>query len=60
VNPTDFTDYRDCLGPIVRVNPDLLSISDPEAFNDVYVPDGKRKTQNFQSFAQGIGFDGKT
>ena len=48
------------LGPIIRVNPDELSISDPEAYNDIYVADGKRRTENYQPFSQGIGFDGES
>lgn len=45
-------------GPIVRVNPDLISIHDPEAYSEIYVVEGKRKTENYSAFSQGIGFDG--
>ena len=51
--------YESLTGPIVRVNPDELSIHDPQAYSDIYVPDSKRKTENYQPFSQGIGFDGE-
>ena len=43
----------------MRVNPDLISIHDPEAYNEIYVVESKRKTENYQHFSQGIGFDGE-
>lgn len=46
-------------GPIIRVNPDELSIKDSKAYGDIYVPESKRKTENYQPFSQGIGFDGE-
>ena len=45
------------LGPIIRVNPEELSIHDPEAYNEIYVTESKRRTDNHQPFSQGIGFD---
>lgn len=47
------------IGPIIRVNPDELSIHDPKAYSEIYVPDSKRRTNNHQPFSQGIGFDGE-
>ncbi|KAL8990518.1 MAG: hypothetical protein Q9177_000849 [Variospora cf. flavescens] len=44
-------------GPIVRINPDELSISDPEAYNDIYVSESRRRTDNYHSFIKGIDFD---
>nr|POE90122.1 trichodiene oxygenase [Quercus suber] len=43
-------------GPIVRVNPDLISIHDPEAYNEIYVGESKRKTENYSRFGQGSHF----
>ncbi|KAF2228480.1 putative cytochrome P450 [Viridothelium virens] len=45
-------------GSIVRINPNMLSIHDPEAYGEIYVNESKRKTNNCQSFSQGLGFDG--
>lgn len=47
------------IGPIIRVNPDELSIHDPDAYNEIYVTESKRRTNNHQPFSQGIGFDGE-
>jgi hypothetical protein len=53
------SDSQSTIGPIVRVNPDLLSINDPNAFDKIYVQESKRKTHILPTFAQGLGFDGK-
>ncbi|KAK4109141.1 cytochrome P450 [Canariomyces notabilis] len=45
-------------GPIVRVNPEELSIHDPDFYNEIYVTESKRRTNHYDSFGQGIGFDG--
>ncbi|PTB66041.1 cytochrome P450 [Trichoderma citrinoviride] len=45
-------------GPIVRVNPDELSIHDPEFYNEVYVTESKRRTESYDVFCKGIDFDG--
>ena len=48
------------LGPIVRINPGILCINDPEAYDEIYVSEAKRKTNNYQPFSQGLGFDGES
>nr|WNZ75843.1 hypothetical protein [Trichoderma harzianum] len=45
-------------GPIVRVNPDELSIHDPEFYNEIYVTESKRRTNSYDVFCKGIDFDG--
>ncbi|KAH7115075.1 cytochrome P450 [Dendryphion nanum] len=45
-------------GPIIRVNPDELSIHDPEFYNELYVTESKRRTNAYEIFCKGIDFDG--
>ncbi|KAI1498012.1 cytochrome P450 [Biscogniauxia marginata] len=45
-------------GPIIRVNPDELSIHDPDFYNEIYVAESKRRTNNYDVFCKGIDFDG--
>ncbi|KAL2051590.1 hypothetical protein ABVK25_008252 [Lepraria finkii] len=45
-------------GPIVRVNPEELSIHDPAAYNEIYVTESKRRTENYHHFCKGIDLDG--
>ncbi|KAF2735645.1 cytochrome P450 [Polyplosphaeria fusca] len=45
-------------GPIVRVNPDELSIHDASFYNEIYVAESKRRTNNYDVFCKGIDFDG--
>ncbi|KAI0503427.1 cytochrome P450 [Xylaria bambusicola] len=45
-------------GPIIRVNPEELFIHDPAFYNELYVTESTRRTNHYDSFAQGIGFDG--
>ncbi|KAJ3576080.1 hypothetical protein NPX13_g3817 [Xylaria arbuscula] len=45
-------------GPIIRVNPEELFIHDPEFYNELYVTESTRRTNHYDNFAQGIGFDG--
>jgi hypothetical protein len=47
------------IGPIVRVNPEELSISDPDFYNEIYVTESKRRTNSYDVFCKGIDFDGK-
>jgi hypothetical protein len=46
-------------GPIVRVNPEELSISDPDFYNELYVTESKRRTNSYDVFCKGIDFDGR-
>lgn len=45
-------------GPIVRINPDELSIHDPTFYNEIYVTENKRRTSHYDVFCKGIDFDG--
>ncbi|KAL3431443.1 cytochrome P450 [Aspergillus tetrazonus] len=45
-------------GPIIRVNPDELSIHDPDFYNELYVTESKRRTNHYDVFCKGIDFDG--
>ncbi|GKZ75835.1 hypothetical protein AnigIFM56816_003291 [Aspergillus niger] len=45
-------------GPIVRINPEELSINDPAFYNEVYVTENKRRTSHYDVFCKGIDFDG--
>ncbi|KAI3321134.1 cytochrome P450 [Xylariaceae sp. AK1471] len=45
-------------GPIIRVNPEELFIHDPEFYNELYVTESTRRTNHYDNFVQGIGFDG--
>lgn len=57
--PSDFSKSGfQPLGPIIRVNPEELFIHDPEFYNSLYVIESTRRTNHYDNFAQGIGFDG--
>ncbi|RFU72325.1 cytochrome p450 [Trichoderma arundinaceum] len=45
-------------GPIIRVNPNELSIHDPDFYNEIYVTESKRRTNSYDVFCKGIDFDG--
>ena len=46
-------------GPIVRINPNEISISDPSYYDEVYVTANKRNTEHYGEFLRGIDFDGE-
>ncbi|KAI0205605.1 cytochrome P450 [Astrocystis sublimbata] len=45
-------------GPIIRVTPYELSIDDPQFYNDLYVTESRRRTDNYDTFCKGIDFEG--
>ncbi|KAL4935415.1 hypothetical protein BDV06DRAFT_228854 [Aspergillus oleicola] len=45
-------------GPIIRINPDELSIHDPDFYNEIYVTESKRRSNHYDVFIKGIDFDG--
>ncbi|KAI1292699.1 cytochrome P450 [Xylaria venustula] len=45
-------------GPIIRVTPDELSINDADFYNEIYVTESRRRTNNYDIFCKGIDFDG--
>ena len=47
------------VGPIVRLNPAELSIHDPAAYNEIYVTESKRRTEQYDQFCRGMGIDGR-
>ena len=42
----------------MRVNPNELSIHDPDFYNEIYVSASRRRSDNYDVFAKGIDFDG--
>lgn len=49
----------DFTGPIIRINPNEISISDPSYYDEVYVTASKRSTEHYGEFLRGIDFDGE-
>lgn len=47
------------VGPIVRISPYELTIRDPAFYNELYVTENKRRTDNYDRFAHGIDMDGR-
>lgn len=45
-------------GPIIRVNPEELSIQDGAFYTEIYCSENKRRTNNYSHFGKGIDFDG--
>jgi hypothetical protein len=45
-------------GPIIRINPDELSIHDPGFYDELYVAASRRRTEHYDVFCKGIDFDG--
>ncbi|POR34245.1 Uncharacterized protein TPAR_05573 [Tolypocladium paradoxum] len=43
-------------GPIIRVNPDELSIRDAEFYSQLYVAESTRRTNAYEGFGKGVGF----
>ena len=52
--------YWYCQGPIIRVSPDEIHISDSLFYHEIFVPHNVRRTNAYSRYAQGTGFEGKT
>lgn len=46
-------------GPIIRVSPDEIHISDPLFYHELFVPFNVRRTNAYSRYAQGTGFEGR-
>ncbi|KAH6615377.1 cytochrome P450 [Boeremia exigua] len=47
-------------GPIIRVNPDEISIRDSMFYNELYVTGNQRRSEHYDAFASGIDFEGSS
>ena len=45
-------------GPIVRINPEELSLRDSSMYNEIYVTGSKRRTDKYEGFLKGSSWDG--
>ena len=46
------------IGPIIRVTPDEIHISDGPFYRELFVSVNARKTDAYARYAQGTGFEG--
>ena len=46
-------------GPIIRVNPQELSIRDSSFYSELYVTGSQRRSEHYDAFASGIDFEGR-
>jgi hypothetical protein len=46
-------------GPIIRVNPQELSIRDSSFYSELYVKGSQRRSEHYDAFASGIDFEGR-
>lgn len=47
------------IGPIIRVSPEEIHISDPLFYYELFVPSNVRRTNAYYRYARGTGFEGE-